>query len=1086
MQSIFDKLDYWVKMQPDNLLFCFLDINGNQTEKYSYSEFASRVNAIASHLQHDFKFKKEDRLLLAYPPGLEMICAFYAAAKAGFIPVPVYPPTSHGFQVALDKITYIAKDAEAVAVLTSKDYYWSMKLNLARNSIANFSLKKNHISKLDWITTEDFRSPHAKGIDIHYSEILFLQYTSGSTSNPKGVIVTHENILHNGNIVTDLTPMGVSWLPQYHDMGLIGYYIYTAMRGGRTHGFSPMDFIERPALWLESISKYKATASSAPNFAYEYCLRPGKLPEETFKNLDLSSLDILMTAAEPIRPNVYKKFLQTFEPYGLKPEAFFGAFGLAEFTLAVSNHGRKILSVNKNSLKVNKVSVTTEVSEIVSATQIMSCGEPLGDTIVKIVDTETHNALGENGIGEVWLAGKSKCKGYWKNPEMTQKLFNATIIGENVHTNSYLRTGDMGFMHEGELYICGRTKDMIIIRGINYYPQDIEKIVEESSPLIRKGCTAAFEMLEDGEEKLVVVAEVKNPKAVPNATDIAIAIRKYLNIHTHSVIFIAPKTIPKTSSGKIARHRAKMEWEEGKLKIIQNTGHSLHLSMADHITHGTSPFENLKTEYNLTGDETFAIGDVLDSLDLVVLMHDIKELLKEKGASDLSKVVDIRLVQKISVSELFELAKQLENSSAIALMQLKGLFTRLQQEHEKLEQEMMRKDTHFIYEVQAPDYSISPKSHQGILLTGGTGFFGPFLLKGLLEQTDETIYVLIRADNDEKGKERLRTSLHSMGKVESDLLAAFEERVVPICGDLGYKDLGLSKEKWNFLANNIHTIYNNGAIVNYLYSYEKMREVNVMGTNEIVKLAFEGQPKIFNHVSTTFIFGWATKDTLFETDNNENMEKLDFGYSQTKWVSEQIIRDAMTKGLNVRIFRPALISPSVEGGGSNFDIAIRLVAFMINHGIGVDAQNQVSFTPADIGANNIVAISNMPNTLNKTFHVTNDRYANMVHITQHVTALTGQKFIQFPVKDFVPEIINKCTKEDLLFPLLDFLVGSVDNITAMEFKLYSSDNYKTARDASPWGKPDPSLKEIVKGIVTFMQHKNIINVGKELSRVGAV
>jgi thioester reductase-like protein len=1085
MESIFQKLEYWAKEQPNKLLYCFLDINGNETEKYSYSEFVQRIDVIASHLRNNYKFKKNDRLLLAYPPGLEMICAFFACSRAGYIPVPVYPPTSHGFQAALDKITYIAKDSEAVAVLTSKDYYWSMKLNLARNAVANFSLKKNYISKLDWIITEDFRSPHAKGFTPEYCETLFIQYTSGSTSNPKGVIVTHENIIHNGTIVTEHVHVSVSWLPQYHDMGLIGYYLYMAVTGGTTYGFSPMDFIERPALWLESMSKYKATASSAPNFAYEYCLRPGKLPKETFENLDLSSLKVLMTAAEPVRANVFKKFLQTFEVYGLPKESFFAAFGLAEFTLAVSSYGRTALSVNKNSLKINKINVVTEVSEIASATQIMSCGTPLGDTIIKIVDTEKHTALEDGNVGEVWLAGKSKCLGYWKNPEMTQKNFNATIVGENVHTNSYLRTGDMGFMHEGELYICGRSKDMIIIRGINYYPQDIEKIVEESSPLIRKGCTAAFEIEEDGEEKLIVVAEVKNIKDVPNPTDVAIAVRKYMNIQTHAIIFIAPRSIPKTSSGKIARHKCKMNWLDGSLKVVKNFADSAELSLTAQAQQGSSPFDSLKVQYNLKGDETFAIGDVLDSLDLVVLMHDIKELLKEKGATTMAKEVDIRLVQKISVSELFELANQLENASAIALVQLKTLFSRLQQEHQKLEIEMMIKDARLLFEPAKPVYT-EPSKTDSILLTGGTGFFGPFLLKSLLEQNDDKIYVLVRAKDETQGKERLRTSLYSMGKVSAELLTQFEARVIAVCGDLSKNNLGLAPEKWNFLANNIHTIYNNGAIVNYLFSYEKMREANVLGTNEILKLAFDGKPKIFNHISTTFIFGWATKDTLFETDRNAGMELLDFGYSQTKWVSEQIVHDAMdNKGLKGRVFRPALISPSVDGGGSNFDISIRLLAFMLNHGIDVNTQNQVSFTPADIGANNIVAISNQPDSINRTFHVTNDRYANMMHITEQMTLLTGQTFTRYDLKKFVPEIINRCTKDDLLFPLLDFLVGSVENISAMEFKLYSSENYKTFRNSSKWGIQDPNLTEIVGGILTFMQSKGIV-AAKELSKTAAV
>jgi thioester reductase-like protein len=304
----------------------------------------------------------------------------------------------------------------------------------------------------------------------------------------------------------------------------------------------------------------------------------------------------------------------------------------------------------------------------------------------------------------------------------------------------------------------------------------------------------------------------------------------------------------------------------------------------------------------------------------------------------------------------------------------------------------------------------------------------------------------------------------------------FEARVVPICGDLGQPNLGLAQEVWDFLANEMDAIFHNGATVNYLFNYDRMRDANVKGTNEALRLAFEGRPKEFNYVSTTFIFGWAVKSTLYETDGNENMELLDFGYSQSKWVAEKVVEDARSKGLSVRIFRPALVSPSVDGGGNNFDIAVRLVAFMVNHGIGVDTLNQVSFVPADIAANNIVAISNTPGTANKTYHVVRDDYSNMLDITGLITKSTGRQFEIFSLSDFVPELIRRCRKEDLLFPLLDFLVGSVDNISAMEFKRYESSEYQMARDASKWGVPDPTLEDTVNGILKFMHRKGIISV----------
>jgi thioester reductase-like protein len=374
-----------------------------------------------------------------------------------------------------------------------------------------------------------------------------------------------------------------------------------------------------------------------------------------------------------------------------------------------------------------------------------------------------------------------------------------------------------------------------------------------------------------------------------------------------------------------------------------------------------------------------------------------------------------------------------------------------------------------------------------VLLTGGTGFIGPFLIKSLLEQTGAKIHVLVRASDEKQGRQRLRASMDSMGPCAAGLMEMFEARVIPVCGDLGQPKLGLPEDAWEFLASEIDTVFHNGATVNYLFNYDLMRDANVLGTNEVVRLAFEGRRKEFNYVSTTFVFGWAVKSVLYETDLNENMELLDFGYSQSKWVAEQVVVDARNRGLSARIFRPALVSPSISGGGNNFDIAVRLVAFMVNHGIGVDTLNQVSFVPADIVANNIVAISTTPGTVNKTFHVVRDDYSNMNDITGLITKATGRQFEGFSLPDFVPELIRRCRKEDLLFPLLDFLVGSVDNISSMEFKRYDNSSYQMARDASVWGKADPSLEDTVNGILKFMYRKGIISVAaREMNAVAPI
>lgn len=1078
MASVLDHLDRLTAQSPDKLLFSFLDLNGDPTESYTYRSFQLRTMAIAAHLREEVQVRTGDRLLLAYTPGLEMICAFFGCVRAGLIPVPVYPASSRGFQSALYKMVHIAKDCNAKAILTSQDHRASLKTNLARRGVAESGVDVDYISSLPWIPTEHFVDTTDDGQVFDRSEILFLQYTSGSTTEPKGVMVTHQNILSTFDLVIDHpSPVVVSWLPQYHDMGLIGCYLYPALKGGTTYGFASMDFIQRPILWFDAITTYRATATAAPNFAYDYCLRAGRLSKESLENCDLSSLRVLMCAAEPVKPDTYTRFLEAFQSYGLKSESFYVAYGLAENTLAVSLGGRNIASVNKRAVALGKASMTTEVSEIEASMQIVSCGNPLAGLDVRIVDPEGHFALKPGRIGEIWLAGSGKCRGYWNNPELTLKQFRARLVDDTPYDDGFLRTGDMGFFHNDELYICGRIKDMIILRGQNYYPQDIENVVEKASGLIRHNCVAAFQIQEDREPGLAIVAEVKNPRALPDPRKIATAVRSYLNVEVAVVSLIAPRAIPRTSSGKIMRQKTKQMWLDGKFKVLSDFSNEKDASEAASCPVEHTPFAELKARYNLTGREAYNLVEAgLDSLDLVVFMHELKELLKEKGAETLARQVDIGLVQRVSVAELFALAEQLEKTPEAALEYLRQALAAFREELTAAEKQQMSQDRKLIFEPpKLAPLAEYPVMNQ-VLLTGGTGFIGPFLIKSLLEQTRARIHVLVRASNPKQGMHRLRGAMESMGPCESGLMEMFENRVIPVCGDLGQPALGLTQKIWDRLAAEVDTIFHNGATVNYLFNYDRMREANVLGTNEILRLAFEGRPKEFNYVSTTFVFGWAVKSVLYETDQNTNMELLDFGYSQSKWVAEQVVFDARSKGLNTRVFRPALVSPSVTGGGNNFDIAVRLVAFMVNHGIGVDTLNQVSFVPADVVANNIVAISTTPGTANKTFHVVRDEYSNMMDITGLITKSTGRQFEIFTLPNFVPELVRRCRKEDLLFPLLDFLVGSEKNISAMEFKRYESSTYQAARDASVFGQPDPSLEETVNGILKFMHRKGIISV----------
>jgi thioester reductase-like protein len=898
-------------------------------------------------------------------------------------------------------------------------------------------------------------------------------------------------VLENCALIFDRPPVGVSWLPQYHDMGLIGSCLFVSIAGGTTHLFSPIDFLQRPVSWLEAMSRFQATASAAPNFAYEFCLRPDRLPDEDLDGVDLRSLSLLMNGAEPVRAETFRRFQERFGPYGLRPGAFCAAYGLAEHTLAVSNRGTSVHAFDAGRLAHNEAVPAVDVSGDSATIELVSCGPPLGDTEVRIVDVSQGAAEAPPGfVGEIWIDGPSKAPGYWNRPDLTKQTFEARLDSGDDQSPRWLRTGDLGFMHDGELFLCGRLKDMIIVRGLNYYPQDVEDVVAEDAA-IRNGCVAAFAVERDGREGLAVVAELRSA-ALPDSTEgINARLRERLGIAADSFTYIPKRTIPKTSSGKIMRHAVQSRWLQEDLRVVAHVEcRSPALPVHDErdgqplITDNETAWGTAQSldrtfqRRGLTGTERVAVADVgLDSLGLVELAVEVEKHLEAVGASGLGGVVDLRWLQRFCVADLVEILHQLIASTPGAKLRFARAFAAVREEQLQIERHMIEEDARLAVPGFPTVGSIERRrpSDRGALLTGGTGFFGPFLLRSLLEQTDDPIYVLIRARNEEHAYDRLNDSIESLGpELQNAALTQWRRRVIPVCGDLGKPDLGLSTSDWTRLARKTHVVYHSGAWVNYLHDYATLRQANVIATRDLLRLATDHGVKVVNYVSTTFVFGWSTQETLFERDSNQDLSLLDFGYSQSKWVSEQIVLRAMGNGLPARVFRPALIAPSVCGCGEYFDIAMRMLTFMLKHGLGTTAQNQVSLSPADLVADNIVAISGLPDTIGETFHVTRDTRSTMRDITTLLSASTGRQFAHYGIEDFVTEVVARCSRDDLLFPLLNFLVRSVDNIAAMEFKLYDNQNYRRARARSPFGKEDPPMGNVVAGIVRFMHRHGLL------------
>jgi thioester reductase-like protein len=1082
MQSIIDHLEHWARVQPDKLLYSFIDLVGQEQDRYSYQEFHERTIMLAGSLMEHAGVKHGDRVLLVYPPGLEMMAAFFASARLGAIPVPVHAPSPMTFRAGAKKIGLLARDCNARIALSTANYIRSFQQIQGDHGDANGDLD------VSWAATDQLAPRGRAWSGNRPNPILFLQYTSGSTGDPKGVIVNHRNVLANCRSADIGCPVSVCWLPQYHDMGLIGNYLFALICGGTVYGFSPLDFLKRPVLWLQTMSRVGATISSAPNFAYEYCLRDDKVPDNALQGIDLSTLRRLTNGAEPVRWETFSRFRDRFAPYGLPPEAHSVAYGLAENTLAVTLQGRQTLVVNKRRLQQGRVRIERGSARNNNQLRIVSCGQPLAGMSVRIVEPTTRRDLRDGDVGEIWITGDSKCEGYWQKPALNRETFAARIRGDD-SGDSYLRTGDLGFFHEGELFVCGRLKDLIIVRGVNYYPQDIEAVVEAEFPDVIKGGagrTACFSVGQAGAERLVVVVEVRDRKEFPDPLAIAAAIRAHHFIEPDTILFVPARSISKTTSGKVARSETCARWLRGELPVLAS--HDVTRPIKGNASELKDLFARILELYNLDGDEDFSFADIgMDSLTMVEFSLAIQAFFDKHGLSELVDVVDARFLQRLKVAELTALIERFESERELPVPMMRQQLDDIQQRDDATESMRMRRDAEFALPIgvdhnRPRDYDWQPPKN--LLLTGATGFFGPFLLASLLRRTTSRIHVLVRAADRCHGSDRVITALKSARMWTNALNDAFTSRVKIVCGDLSRERLGLAPRQWDALAADIDAIMHNGARVNYVLSYDALRAENVGGTRELLQLAFADKSKAFHLISSTFIFGWSVKKLLLEEDHNPDMQRLDFGYAQSKWVAEQLVLRAASLGLPVRVYRPSLISASSGCVGSKDDIAVRLLGFMIRHGLAPTALNQLSFLPADMAAENIMSIFKLGALTENIFHVVADDYYNMSHITRLLSQQHGYPFEYFTLAEFINQMNLLCMPDDPLYPLLLFFNRSYRKMEAMQHKRYDNQSYRRARKKGG-ERPEPPLAETVAYIVKYMQQEGLIDepAGKDASLI---
>jgi acyl-CoA synthetase (AMP-forming)/AMP-acid ligase II len=569
--TLVEILRWRAQQQPEQRAYTYLIDGESEGDHLTYARLDCQVRTIGALLQS--YWATGERALLLYPAGLEFIAAFFGCLYAGVIAVPQPPPNPSHPQRGLSRLRAIIRDAQPAVVLTTSA--------ILANTASLFA-QAPELQQMRWVATDkvaggfaqEWRDPAVSG-----NTVALLQYTSGSTAEPKGVVISHGNLLHNSayiNRVFALIPdsVTVTWLPAFHDMGLTNGIIQPVYKGRSCYLMPPVSFLMRPLRWLQAISRYHATISGGPNFAYELCTR--RITPEQRATLDLSSWDVAYNGAEPVRADTMKRFTAAFAPYGFRPSAFHPCYGLAEATLLVAGGslGDKMFrTIQVSEFEQNRIVEASVSHENVRT--LVGSGHALDDTRIVIAHPESLTVCAPDEVGEIWVSGPSVTQGYWNRPKDTERACRAYL--KDTGEGPFLRTGDLGFMKAGELFVTGRLKDLIIISGRKLYPQDIELTVEQSHPALRPACCAAFSVDGTGEEQLIIAAEVE-PRHQPSVRQpldveaVVRAIRRAVaeehDVRVHTVVLLRAGRIPKTTSGKVQRHACRASYLKGTLEKL--------------------------------------------------------------------------------------------------------------------------------------------------------------------------------------------------------------------------------------------------------------------------------------------------------------------------------------------------------------------------------------------------------------------------------------------------------------------------------------------------------------------------------------
>lgn len=892
-KDLIEVLEYWDKYRGDKKAYTFIDTNGDETGCLTYADFAKRAKAGAVELLKA-GVKPGDNVLLAYPPGLEFVIALFACMYAGVLGAPIKLPKSARNRLGL---TEAASKIGCSVVLTAQR---------SLSQLETVYASRDDDSSLSLIVLEG-KTPVDTVFELQDlpRENAFIQFTSGSTQTPKALLVGSTPCLYNLDMIraasqTNEHSVFVSWLPHYHDLGLVAHILQSVFSGAHCVLLAPESVIVRPEVWLNTISKYQGTYTGAPDFAFRLCTQ--RVSDEAIQQIDLSSLKVVINAAEPISADTLEAFTERFAACGFTNDMFLASYGMAEATVMVTSCGvntpPKVLNVDIQQLANNHAKTIDQ-----KGLKVVGCGTTWLDQQIMIVAPDSCNALDAWHVGEVWVSGENVLSLYLNDEEQTQKTF---IYDDN--NQRWLRTGDLGFLDsEGQLYITGRLKDVVIVRGANYYPHEIEHAVEACHDDIRLGAVAAFNA-DDDSHQVTVVAELERiaSRKILKSTELReeiialakAAVLENIGLAVEQLVLVKPGGVPRTTSGKVSRGRCKAMLSRGEIEALVSRVEEKQNKGAVKVQHQFA--NDLLSKVLERGPEYFNVLTtvsrvVKELLDIDIANIDPKRSLFFYGADSVKMIELQALLEKefgktITNHDLFDATTfedMLENIVAAVTSEKRDVaVTYLDEDVE-----------HYLADLKpllAATHNAPEATEDTVLITGAAGFLGVYIVAEVMRTTNSKAVCLVRASDEAAAKAKILRRMKKYG-VEAD--DSWVDRIEALPGDVMDPLLGIEDSAYQALALRVNRIIHCAAIDNFYLPYTSIRRTNVDGTVHALKFSLTGANKRFQHVSScaASLFQPGAKDI--------DAVGLRNGYAMSKYVSEKVVLGLADAGYSAVSYR---------------------------------------------------------------------------------------------------------------------------------------------------------------------------------------